>query len=297
MAVPLLVICALFLVGCGAGLNPAPSDVGRAPADAPIRVMSFNIRYGTAPDGPNAWPLRRQMLVARIKAHGPDLLGTQEALAMQVDELEQLLPAYRVIGVGRDDGLRAGEFTAVFFRARRFELIESGHFWLSPKPDIFGSVGWDAALTRMATWVKLRDKLAAGRQLLFINTHWDHVGQRARMESARLVRDRIRALAGGMPVILAGDLNCDPASEAYRILLGADSAALIDAYRVIHPQPSADEATFHAFKGTAAGARIDFLLHSKDLTPVSASIDRYSEAGRYPSDHFPVVMEVEYRPR
>jgi endonuclease/exonuclease/phosphatase family metal-dependent hydrolase len=291
----MLLLCLFCVIGCGAVIDPARERPDRE-GPPPVRVMSFNVRYGTADDGPNAWPLRKQMLIARIRAQAPDLLGTQEALAEQVEELRQVLPEYGVVGVGRDDGRRAGEFTAVFYRTDRYELLDSGHFWLSPQPDMPGSIGWDAALTRMATWIKLRDKRAHGRDdVLFINTHWDHVGEQARVESAGLIRQRIGSLAAGMSVIFTGDLNCAPTSEACRVLLDGDRPRLIDAYRVIHPHLSPDEATFHAFAGTTSGGRIDFVFHSEDFQPIRASIDRYNEGGRYPSDHFPVVAELVYQ--
>jgi endonuclease/exonuclease/phosphatase family metal-dependent hydrolase len=292
MSTSLLIICAICLVGCGAIDRTAPrADRAATPS---LRVMTFNIRYGTANDGPNAWHLRKGILIDRIRAHRPDLLGTQEALAAQVDELTSALSEYRAVGVGRDDGKRAGEFAAIFFKADRFELVDAGHFWLSPQPDTPGSVGWDAALTRMATWVKLRDRAAPGKELLFINTHWDHVGEQARVESAGLIRARVAMLAPGMPVIFVGDLNCDPTNEACRALLTGDRPRLVDAYRATQPQIAPNEATFHAFKGTTIGARIDYIFPSDDFEPISASIDRFSERGRYPSDHFPVVAEVKY---
>jgi endonuclease/exonuclease/phosphatase family metal-dependent hydrolase len=256
--------------------------------------MSFNIRFGTADDGPNAWPLRKGMLIAHLRNIAPDLLGTQEALAGQVDELQQALPRYRMLGVGRDDGKRAGEFTAIFYNSNRFDLIDSGHFWLSPQPDVSGSVGWDAALTRMASWVRLRDRLAKGKELLLLNTHWDHVGEQARVESAKLILARLVILAKRGPVIVVGDLNCDQTSEPLRILL-AGEPRLFDTYRAIYPQTSPDEATFHAFSGKQTGSRIDFVFHSADFQAIHAEIDRYSEGGRYPSDHFPLLAELTYR--
>ena len=151
-----------------------------------LTVMSFNVRYGTADDGDDAWPHRRGHVVATITAAGPDLLGTQECLAFQREELAAALPAFAVIGVGRDDGNEAGEMCASFYRRDRFDLLDHGTFWLSETPDEVASRGWDAALPRIATWLRLRDR-PSGRELLWLNTHFDHRGAEARLESLTLL--------------------------------------------------------------------------------------------------------------
>src|SRR4051812_39236316 len=172
----------VMLLGCAAG---APSrSTSKNPA--PLRVMSFNVRYGTAPDGEDHWTKRRELFFGTIKSHDPDLLGTQEVLASQADELRERMPDYTFVGVGRDDGKRAGEFAAIQFRTSRFELLDKGFFWVSDSPDVRGSLGWDAALARVAPWVKLPDRLDSSRELLYLNTHWDHKGIQAHVESARL---------------------------------------------------------------------------------------------------------------
>ena len=156
---------------------------GPAAASEPVRVMSFNIRYGTADDGVNAWPKRKQFLTDTIAAFDPDLLGTQETLAFQRDELLGLLHRYEAAGVGRDDGREKGEMAALFWKPARFEKIAGGDFWLSPTPETVGSKGWDAALPRIATWVKLADKAnQAAAPILLLNTHFDHQGAEARRE-------------------------------------------------------------------------------------------------------------------
>src|SRR5262245_18119935 len=261
------------------------------PASPLIRVMSFNIRYGTAKDGENDWSHRREMLFRTIERNNPDLLGTQEALAMQVKELKERFPGYGFVGVGRDDGKEAGEFAGLFYRSARFQLVDQGHFWLSEHPEKPGSVSWDSALTRMATWVKLRDKSDGGREFLYLNTHWDHRGEKARLESAKLIRIRVKELAAGLPCIITADLNAEDNTPEYRELLGDD---LRDIYRVAHPAPSKEEATFHEFKGTKVGDRIDFVLTTREFEAVDAQIDRSEEGGHFPSDHFPVVAEVRY---
>jgi len=289
------------IVGCVAVLTllmMMTSMTPAAPTTAPatITVMTFNVRYGTADDGPDAWPKRRELFFKTIKSHDPDLLGTQEVLAFQADELQRELPQYTFVGVGRDDGKRAGEFAPIQFRTRRFELLDKGFFWLSDQPEKPGSVGWDAALTRMVTWVKLRDRLADNQELDFLNTHWDHKGVVAHVESAKLMRARMRDLddGGRIPIIMTGDLNSDEDSDAVKLLESDNQRiVLLDAYREIHPQRSPDEASFHAFKGTTQGSRIDFILHTGYYRPTSAQIDHVNQNGHYPSDHFPVIAVLE----
>ncbi len=257
---------------------------------APLRVMSFNIRYGTAGDGENRWENRRDFLVETIRRFDPDLLGTQETLAFQADFLGTQLPGYTRVGAGRDDGKDKGEQVTIFFRTARFEKIAAGHFWLSETPERPGSRSWDAAITRMVTWAKLRDR-QCDRAFLWLNTHFDHQGAQARAESAKLIRRWLAEHHSRLPVVITGDFNCTEDSPPHRLLLGAadDALKLTDAYRHAHLARQPDEATFHAFTGKRDGSRIDWILCSPDFTPVEAAIDRSSRNGRYPSDHFPVT--------
>src|SRR4029078_8379233 len=139
-----------------------------------LRVMSFNIRYAAADDGKNSWPLRQELLVDTIKAFDPDLLGTQETLPVQAEYLKEKLPGYTLIGVGSDNGKQRGEQSSLLFKKERFELADSGHFWLSETPDLPGSKSWDSALPRMVTWARLRDRSAGRRALTYLNPHVEH---------------------------------------------------------------------------------------------------------------------------
>ena len=186
-----------------------------------LTVMTLNMRYDNPEDGANNWRFRRERIAELIRSEAVDLLGTQEVLANQFDDLQALLPGYRAVGVGREDGARAGEFNAVFFRSDRFELLDSGVFWLSENPETPGSKGWDGACERLATWTVLRDK--SGRGLLFINTHLDHIGEQARREGVALLLRRIETLRAGRPVILTGDFNAEPSSPVVARVV-ADSA-------------------------------------------------------------------------
>lgn len=282
---------------------PAPTTRPATAATGPaavVRVMSFNIRYGTARDGDDHWDRRKAFLVDTIRAYDPDLLGTQEVLAGQADFLRQQLPGYGFVGTGRDDGARGGEFSPVMFRTDRFDLLASGQIWLSETPAKVGSKGWDAALPRVATWAKLRDH-RSGAALLFLNTHWDHVGRTARVESGKVMRRLVdEQRAGTLPVVVTGDFNSTEDSEQYRTLTagaggGGAGVRLADAFREVYPKPGPDEASFHAFKGTRAGQRIDWILHSPELTATAAAIDRTQKDGRYPSDHYPVTADLVFR--
>lgn len=276
----LLTLMLSLLGGLAAGcLNPGP-----------IRVLSFNIRTASADDDSNAWELRRGHVIEVIRAQHPDVLALQEALLAQVTELRTALPEYGFVGVGRDDGATAGEFVPLFYLRRRFSLVDDGHFWLSAQPERVGSVGWDAALPRIATWVRLRFKDAPLTDMQVVNVHFDHVGAQARVESARLIRQLSESL-GGLPLIVLGDFNCPPGSPPYRMLTheGRDLAALSD----VHVSCAAAAAgTYHAFTGQPREGRIDWILVSRQFSALQADVDRTDFAGRYPSDHFPVVATL-----
>jgi endonuclease/exonuclease/phosphatase family metal-dependent hydrolase len=263
-----------------------------------LRVMSFNIRYGTAADGENSWTKRRDFMIEVIRKFDPDLLGTQEVLAHQADFLTEQLSGYTLIGVGREDGKRKGEFSSVMFKTDRFEPVESGTFWLSEKPDEVGSKSWDSSLPRIVTWVKLRDKSAGGRELLWLNTHWDHRGNKARIESGKIMRKWIDEHAGDLPVVVTGDLNVNEDHEGLMTLLDHEAKPpLLDTYRAVRSQRRKDEATAHAFTGNKNGRRIDFILCSQELAPTAAEIVRTNREGKYPSDHFPVTAELTLKPK
>lgn len=265
-----------------------------AAQESDVRVMSFNIRYGTAADGENHWDQRREFLLETITRYSPDLLGTQETLGFQRDVLAKHLRDHEVLGVGRDDGRERGEMMAVYWRRDRLEKLDSGHFWLSETPDEVGSKSWDSSLPRMVTWVRLRDKRRpAASPLLFLNTHFDHRGETARLESARLLRRRVAELGEGCSIVVTGDFNCDEDSPPYKALFDdrdGTSSPLLDAFRAATPDKGPREGTFSGFRADSVeGPRIDWIGVSRDWKIVTAEIDRTSRDGRTPSDHFPVT--------
>lgn len=255
----------------------------------PLRVMSFNIRYGTAEDGENSWANRRRLVMKVIRENEPDLLGLQEALRFQLDEIGRAFPEYDEIGVGRDDGKAAGEFAAILYRRDRFEKLEADQFWLSESPTTPGSRSWGSACTRLCTWARLRDVTSVD-SILFLNTHLDHFSEQARVNGARLILDRIRSLRRNEGVILCGDFNAPEDSAAIRAVLDLDNhLEMEDTFRSANSAPG-DCGTFHGWSGTRSGSRIDYIFVAHLARPLtSASIIRLHEGNRYPSDHFPVI--------
>lgn len=278
---------------------PGPADAPRFPG-GDVVAMSFNIRWPNPDDGDDRWDNRRDLVLRTIERSAPDVLGVQEAFAFQAEYLRARLPGYAMVGVGRDDGRQAGEMTAVYYREDRFELTDHGHLWLSDTPDVPGSVGWDAALTRMATWLVLDDR-RGGVRYLVLNTHFDHVGRRARPESAKLigrfVLEKQAELGEGPAVIVMGDFNSAIYSEAYLALTGdLRGPRLIDTYAATRSRFDREEqGTFSRFSGRTSGPRIDWLLVSNNLRVRDAAIVRHHEDGRYPSDHYPVTARLRVR--
>jgi len=171
-----------------------------------LKVMTYNIRYNNPNDGENAWPKRKELVANLVRFHQVDLLGVQEALKDQMDDLSQLLPEFNWIGAGRDDGREKGEYSSILFRKERFALLQQRTFWLSATPEQAGSIGWDAAITRVCTWGKFKDK-QTGKIFFLFNSHFDHVGERARLESAGLILKNIQALAKVEPIIVTKECH------------------------------------------------------------------------------------------
>lgn len=252
--------------------------------------MSFNVRYPAQTDGPNRWELRRDTLVRTISHVNPDVLGTQELFYIQGQYIVENLPEYEWFGNSRR-GNREDEHMGVFYKRSRLRVIESGNFWLSETPEIAGSQAWGATLPRMVTWALFEIK-ASGKRFYFYNTHFHHTaeGGQARVNSAKLILDRISKLPKDVPLILTGDFNsAAPDSEPYKILAAPLSDARASAARSIGPQ-----GTNSGFRGNASGGRIDWIMYRGALTALEAETITYNEDGRYPSDHFPVQAALEF---
>jgi endonuclease/exonuclease/phosphatase family metal-dependent hydrolase len=266
---------------------PAAAQAQPKPRE-PLTVMSFNIRYGTAKDGDNEWTRRRTMLFDLVRELDADLIGLQEALDFQIDEVVAAVPGYAGIGVGRDDGGAKGEFSAILYRKNRFRVAEAGTFWLSDTPAVPGSKTWGNNITRICTWARLIDR--DGRGFYMFNVHLDHESQPSRERSTSLLRQRIDARAvSSDPVLVTGDFNVGENNPAIATLRGP----FVDTYRVVKPDEKV-VGTFTGFKfGTIEGDKIDYILVQPGTEVMHADIVRFSQNERYPSDHFPVVARVK----
>lgn len=255
-----------------------------------LSVMTFNMRYDNPEDGQNNWRFRREWIAGVIKAQEVDVLGTQELLSNQFNDLSGLLTGYQGVGVGRLDGAESGEYCAVFFRKDRFTLLDSGTFWLSETPEVVGSLGWDGACERIATWVVLRDR--DGRELFFIDTHLDHVGQVARDEGVSLLMKRIETLSGGRPVILTGDFNSEPGSS---VVAHVQKDGVLRDAKAIAAQRSGTDWSFSDFGQIPEAERplLDYIFVSGDIEAVRYEVLPDIFDGGYVSDHAPVMAVVK----
>lgn len=281
-----------------AAVSPATAQqTPPAPASAPLTVMTFNIRYGTANDGENHWAKRRELLFEVLRTADADLIGLQEALRFQIDEILAAVSGYGVVGVGRDDGRAAGEMSAILFRTSRFHVAESGTFWFSDTPETPGSKSWGNRITRISSWARFIDR--DGRGFYHFNLHLDHESQPSREKSTALLLQRIGARrAGEEPVVVTGDFNVGEGNPALRTLLGGQDPAaepppaFVDTFRLRHADDR-EVGTFTAFEiGKTSGDKIDYVLVMPGTAVLAADIVRTSRDGRYPSDHFPVVARV-----
>ena len=255
-----------------------------------LSVMTFNMRYDNPEDGQNNWRFRRERVAGVIKAQEVDVLGTQELLSNQFNDLSGLLTGYQGVGVGRLDGVESGEYCAVFFRKDRFTLLDSGTFWLSETPEVGGSLGWDGACERIATWVVLRDR--DGREFFFIDTHLDHVGQVARDEGVSLLMKRIETLSGGRPVILTGDFNSEPGSS---VVAHVQKDGVLRDAKAIAAQRSGTDWSFSDFGQIPEAERplLDYIFVSGDIEAVRYEVLPDTFDGGYVSDHAPVMAVVK----
>ena len=255
-----------------------------------LSVMTFNMRYDNPEDGQNNWRFRRERVAGVIKAQEVDVLGTQELLSNQFNDLSGLLTGYQGVGVGRLDGVESGEYCAVFFRKDRFTLLDSGTFWLSETPEVVGSLGWDGACERIATWVVLRDR--DGREFFFIDTHLDHVGQVARDEGVSLLMKRIETLSGGRPVILTGDFNSEPGSS---VVAHVQKDGVLRDAKAIAAQRSGTDWSFSDFGQIPEAERplLDYIFVSGDIEAVRYEVLPDTFDGGYVSDHAPVMAGVK----
>lgn len=263
----------------------------------PIRVMTFNIRFDNPDDGPDAWPHRKDFVASMFRFHRNDIVGIQEGMHHQVMDLDELLPEFEWIGVGREAGDEKGEFCAIYYRPDRFELIEKDTFWLSETPEVPGSMGWDTAITRITTWARFYDK-RNNRNVIVFNTHFDHIGLEARRESSKLIIQKIDELADGDPVILIGDFNATEDDDPYKVITRSDvgpaEPVLFDGFYHSVNGHHGPTSTWNGFSRILPDRRIDYIFVDSALTVKQHAILADIRDGHYPSDHLPVVADIEF---
>ncbi|MDR0266963.1 MAG: endonuclease/exonuclease/phosphatase family protein [Paenibacillus sp.] len=278
-----------------------------------LRCMSYNIKNASEMDGENGWIGRKELVAGVIRFHRPDLVGMQEVQYNQLEDLQRLLPEYGWIGVGREDGVRDGEFSCIFYRKNRLKPLCQSTFWLSERPEEPGSLGWDAAYRRVVTWAEFEDTYT-GRQFLHFNTHFDHIGQIAVLQSAHLILERIGKLAVGIPALLTGDFNVTEDSDPYRVITQQNEPGpvlLRDASKVADYNRFGPPFTFQGFDSREIAARmfpafltrgekhgiefekpIDFIFVTNQIHVLNHGFITDHFEGKMPSDHYPVVADL-----
>lgn len=275
-----------------------------------LKVATFNVRCGVARDGENDWLRRRGFAGEVIGGMGADVVGLQECYGFQREDLAAGLPGYGWAGVGREDGVGKGEMCAVLWREERWEVEGGtggtgatggkggdggvGHFWLSEKPGVAGSVSWGSAFSRMATWVRLRER-GTGLVWTVVNTHMDHVSGEARERGAGVIVDFLGEVGRGGPVVVLGDFNCEEGEGPHGVF---GRAGLVDTWREVRGREEGregGEGTYHGFKGHTRGPRIDWILRSGEWRTLAVGMETEGRGGRWASDHHLVWAELELR--
>ena len=289
----LFMLFSTLLAGCNA------ASVQKSPTPV-ITAATFNLRLAPKPTS-NMWPERKDAVGELIVAHNFDIVGTQEGYLHQLEDIAKTT-GYKFAGVAREDGKTAGEYSAIFYNPDRLELLKSGDFWFAETPDK-PVKGWDAACKRICTWGEFKDR-RSGAEFFFFSLHFDHIGQVARSESAKLLTSKIKEIAGGENAVCVGDFNATPESEPMKIIF--DDGLLFDSKTASQTRPYGPRGTFHAFTGVPTFDRIDYILTTKNVKPLSYAVvsdkitnfdaQKKSADGKirvqYPSDHFPVVVRL-----
>ncbi|RPD38748.1 endonuclease/exonuclease/phosphatase family protein [Chitinophaga barathri] len=261
--------------------------------DRNIRVMSFNIRYNNPKDSINAWPNRKDKVASQVLFHQPVLLGVQEALWDQMDDLAQRLPQYKFVGVGRDDGQKKGEFSAIFYDTTRLQLLQSHTFWLSETPEVTGSKGWDAAICRIVTYARFRDRITK-KEFYHFNTHFDHIGKIARRESAKLLLEKIAKISGKLPVVITGDFNATPADEPIRVITDEQNPLHLKDSKPLSKIPHyGPDCTFNSFKAhETAEDPIDYIFLKGPWKVLQHATITQTWKGLFASDHYSIFANL-----
>lgn len=261
-----------------------------------VNVMTYNLRYDNPEDSLNNWQYRKDNAAQIVKLKKVDILGVQEALINQMNDLKERLPEYKAIGVGREDGKEKGEFSAIFYNASRFTAEQTGYFWLSETPEVAGSKGWDGACRRIATWALFKDK-RSGKQFFAMNTHLDHKGVVARQKGISLILDRIHSLNKGLPTVLTGDFNSNPSSSVIKHVTDSnDPQHLIDS-RSIAKHVSGTNWTFQDFDKLPVKwrERIDYIFVNDKIDVTQYETVPEILDNTFLSDHCPVLTHLQIK--
>lgn len=291
---PMLAVVLLTAISCVKSESSSNNSTISSDPE-PVRVMSFNIRYDNPDDGLDAWPNRKDFVASTIQFHIADIVGIQEGLIHQLEDLDGFLEEFDRVGVGRDDGEEEGEFSAIYYKADRFEPVETGNFWLSETPEVAGSRGWDADITRIASWAHFKGK-KNNEDFYTFNTHFDHRGTEARKNSAELIVRKITEIAGDEPVVLTGDFNTTEDREPYKILTAANrnnsSLILYDGFYHSENGHHGPNSTSNGFEEIRSDRRIDYIFVNKGFKVIHHGILADVREGHFPSDHLPVLAEI-----
>lgn len=287
----LLIVLLVFFMGCDT-------------KDQSLHIVSFNIRYDNPNDGNNRWEARIPVVEAYLTKESPDLIGMQEVVHRQIEDLLEMLPEYAYVGRGRDDGKKGGEYSPIFYRKDHLNLIDHSQFWLSETPDVPGSKGWDAAITRVVTWAKfeIRD---SGKTFYAFNTHFDHRGAEARQRSVDLMSEKMADIAGDAPVVVTGDFNIRKqhptlGNALYYNLVGTfkDNNSLVNSQEIARAPVTTQGLTSTGFNPdwpNREGNAIDYIFVSEHFQVHVYQVDRVMDGEIFISDHWPVVSKISFK--
>jgi endonuclease/exonuclease/phosphatase family metal-dependent hydrolase len=259
-----------------------------------LNVMTYNVRLFVNSDSLDAWPNRKDKLASVVLFHDVDVLGVQEALPEQMADLRERLPRYKSVGVGREDGNNKGEFSAIFYDTVRLQLLQTQTFWLSQTPNVAGSKGWDAAITRIVTWAKFKDKKT--KKIFFhFNTHFDHIGPEARRESAKMILQKVKGIAGNIPVVFTGDFNSRPSDEPIGIITDKSNPLHLTDSKAISQTPHyGPTGTFNGFQSKERDDDpIDYIFLKGKWKVLKHATISQTWQGRFASDHFAVFARLQ----
>lgn len=251
-----------------------------------VSVMSFNVRFDTEEDGDNKWSNRKEAILNMWNATRPSIVGIQEGLQHQVEFLDDNLPEYEYVGVGRDDGQSSGEYAAIYYLAEDFELLASNTFWLSETPDS-PSLGWDANNIRIATWAHLKDR-DHNRSIFVFNTHFDHKGAVAREESAKLLVEKVKEIVpDNVPVFITGDFNAWISNNLFEPI----TSRYLDARRFA--DYTDNEKSFNLWGKWYANWDVDYIFYQNAKALAFRTV-KEDFGVPYVSDHYPIITHFNY---